>query len=196
MYTTQDTEYWSNYAPLIQGRYYDPVDWYSPKVVANYRGFEVVFNNYYHSAVSGRYAYSGFSQCLFVDFVMEKKFAFTLKEKSSLQKFISQFTKSNFNQSLELSMYFIKTNNAVLFNNIFENNHIPLLLPVIKNGEIAIHQNHGVFGAPLNAYNFELSYNRPGKFIPYTELLQLTDLIYKIIDGLMLQDIIKPVHIK
>ncbi len=196
MYTTQDIEYWSNFAPLVQGRYYEPVDWYSPKVITYYRGFEVVFNNYFHSAVSGRHAYFGFSQCLFVDFVMEKKFVFTLKEKTTLQNFISQFTKSNFSQSRELNKYFIKTNNPALFNNIFQDNHIPLLLPFIKNGEIAIHQNQGVFGAPLNAYNYELSYNRPGKFIPYKELLQLTDLIYKIIDGLMLQDIIEPVQAK
>lgn len=192
MYIAEDTEYWSNFAPLVQGSYYDPVDWYSPKVIANYRGFEVVFNNYYHSAVSGRHAYSGFSQCLFVDFVMLNKFTFSLKEKSIIQKFIAQFTKSNFNHSRELNNYFIKTNNPALFSTIFEDNHIPLLLPAVKNGEIAIHQNQGVFGDSLEAYNYELSYDRPGKFIPYNELLQLTDLIYKIIDALMIQDIIEP----
>lgn len=194
MYTEIDNEHWRENAAIIGGEFVPREYWYSPKVIKQYRGLQIVFDSYCHT-VSGRRNVS-FSIRVCVTCDSESSFRFSISKSNWWNKLVNLLLPHHIkNGHVDLYKRFnIHTTDKEILGIILQGHEFKKLIQSLPEVNFEISDYKSVWEGKLPEGKLELIYHKEGRTIEANELHTIQILFERILDRLLTLNIIKHVH--
>jgi len=184
MFTEKDNVYWKAFSDTIQAEFVERKYWYSPKAIYTYKGFSIVFDNYYFTSTVGTRSYESFITRVYCKFNYPQSLKIRIEKASFLNRLINIFT-CNLYRTLDAEFdrrYHVHATNP---------NTCVFLSPAIRRSlldlnieGLFIDTQDGIWGDPLIGSQYEVAIYVESKRLEEHELIALKALFEAIIDSL------------
>lgn len=184
MFTEKDNLYWKAFSDAIKAEFVERKYWHSPKAIHVYKGFQVVFDNYYFTSTVGTKSYESFITRVYCKFSYPQSLKIRIEKASFLNRLVNIFQGNLYRTSdREFDRrYHVHTSNP---------NTCIFLLPAIRRSLVDldieglfIDTQDGIWGEQLTANQYEVAVYVEATRLSEQELLALKDLFEHIIDAL------------
>lgn len=184
MFTEKDNLYWKAFSDTINAEFIERQYWHSPKAIHFYKGFEIVFDNYYFTSTIGTRSYESFITRVYCKFNYPQSLKIRIEKASFFNRLVNIF-QGNLYRTLDREFdrhYHIHTLNP---------NTCVFLLPTIRQSLVDLNieglfidTQDGIWGEQLTANQYEVAVYVEATRLSEQELLALKDLFECIVDAL------------
>ena len=179
MFKEDNNEYWKKFANLIQADFEEIQYWHSAKAISDYKGFKTIFDNYAHSAVSGKLFMSSIVTRIYCQFYSENDLTFKILPDNYSNRFVNLFNKKI---KIPNENYVVYSNNQNL------NETVSTILKktnALPKATIEIGNNEGIWGNQLDKNIQELSVYFDSNKIDYKILIETKNLVESAVNQLI-----------
>lgn len=184
MFTEKDNLYWKTFSDSINAQFMERKYWYSPKAIHLYKGFSVVFDNYFFSSTVGTRSYESLLTRVYSKFTYPQSLKIRIEKASFLNRLVNLFH-GNLYRTLDREFdrqYHVHTMNP---------NTCVFLLPEIRRSlldlnieGLFIDTQDGIWGEQLTDNEYEVAIYVEATQLKQSELVALKELFEGILDAL------------
>lgn len=184
MFTEKDNLYWKAFSDTINAEFIARQYWHSPKAIHVYKGFKIVFDNYYFTSTVGTKSYESFITRVYCQFKYPQSLKIRIEKASFFNRLVNIF-QGNLYRTLDREFdrhYHIHTLNP---------NTCVFLLPAIRQSLVELNieglfidTQDGIWGEQLAANQYEVAVYVEATRLSEPELLALKALLECIVDAL------------
>ncbi len=175
--------FWKEFADRTNGTFKEGYSWHSDSVEIEYQNWKIVFDNY--TLWSGKY--SAEMTRVIVPIILQNDFRFEIYREGFIRKIEKLFGV----QDIEIGYadfdkaFTIKSNNEFKIKTLLRNSEIRRLITNLKEVNIQISDQKGIWEQTLPANEWELSYFFDGEIWDLNTLNELLKLFKLILDEML-----------
>lgn len=177
---------WKQFAEEMNGRYIERHYWHSDKAEVYYKNWKIIFDYYTHYTTAGNNSYEQKYTRVIAPFVSAEDFMFELYPNnifSSVAKiFGAQDVETGYPEFDKA--YIIKSNNGFKLKSLLADKAIRKQIESIKNINLQISNQKGVWEEKLPKNEYELSFFTEGKITDLSNLKDVFSLFTALLDQL------------
>lgn len=185
MFTEENNSYWRAFSHSIHATFKERKYWYSAQAVFNYHGFEIVFDNYTHSTVSGKNSFESSVTRVYCKFKCTRPVHLKIVPATFINKISGLFDKNKILSSHpEFNSRFLVFSHNENMKGIIDKKATSEMIKGTTS-YLFIDKKEGIWGKNLPESQYELSTYLDHYNIEYSELSKLKILFEELVDELI-----------